>query len=202
MPTPDFALAPLDDWLQRLSAPVPDPGGGMAAGVVVATGAALVAMAAGYAQAEGSADVVAAATRVRDDALAAAEHDGRMSGLLVAAFRRPLADPGRGAALRAATVQAAEAGVVLVALAASLDGHLRWLERFGEPRLAPDVAVAGRMLACGIRSTAVNLRGNTASAAEAGADALTVHRLRDAIGDAQDAAARLDALAERVTASL
>lgn len=202
MPTTDLALSRLDDWLQRLSAPIPDPGGGTAAGVVVATGAALVAMAAGYAQAAGQSDIVAAAVRVRGDALAAAEHDGRMSGMLVAAFRRPLDDPDRGTAVREATVAAAEAGAVLVGLAASLDGHLRWLESFGEPRLAPDVAVAARMLACGIRSTAVNIRGNTTGAAEAGADARTLRRVRDALDEAQDAAARLDALAERVTATL
>ena len=76
------------------------------------------------------------------------------------------------------------------------------LERFGEARLAPDVAVAARMLACGIRSTAVNIRGNTTSAAGAGVDAPTLQRLRAAGERAEQAAARLDAVAERVTATL
>ncbi len=79
---------------------------------------------------------------------------------------------------------------------------LLWLERFGEARLAPDVAVAARMLACGIRSTAVNIRGNTTSAAAAGVDAPTLQRLRAAGERAEQAAARLDAVAERVTATL
>ena len=202
MPTSALAASRIDDWLQQLSAPVPDPGGGAAAGIVIATGAALVAMAAGYAPAEAAAEIAAAATRVRGDALTAAEHDGRMSGRLVAAFRRPIDDPERGEALRTATVAAADAGADLVALAASLEGPLLWLERFGEARLAPDVAVAARMLACGIRSTAVNIRGNTTSAAGAGVDASTLQRLRAAGERAEQAAARLDAVAERVTATL
>ncbi|WP_295818823.1 cyclodeaminase/cyclohydrolase family protein [uncultured Microbacterium sp.] len=202
MPMSELAASRLDDWLEKLSAPVPDPGGGAAAGIVIATGAALVAMAAGYVRADAAAELVATATRVRGEALAAAEHDGRMSGLLVAAFRRPTDDPGRDGALRTATVAAADVGADLVALAASLDGPLLWLERFGEARLAPDVAVAARMLACGIRSTAVNIRGNTTSAAAAGVDAPTLQRLRAAGERAEQAAARLDAVAERVTATL
>jgi hypothetical protein len=58
------------------------------------------------------------------------------------------------------------------------------------------------MLACGIRSTAVNIRGNTTSAAAAGVDAVTLERLRDAWDQATHAAGGLDAVAERVTAAL
>ncbi len=93
MSAPDLASARLDDWLAALAAPIPEPGGGAAAGVVIATGAALVAMTAGYAVAPQRDAVLADATRARRDALVAAEHDGRMSAALVAAFRRQDAVP-------------------------------------------------------------------------------------------------------------
>ncbi|MBN9175791.1 MAG: cyclodeaminase/cyclohydrolase family protein [Microbacterium sp.] len=203
MPTSTLAAARIDDWLERLSTPVPEPGGGEAAGVVIATGAALVAMAAGYALPGEQRDAaLEVAARARREALIGAEHDGRMSAALVAAFRRPLDDAGRDGAVREATVRAAQSGAALVAIAAGLEGTLAWLEHAGEPRLAPDVAVAARMLACGIRSTAVNIRCNVTSAIEAGADAETAHRLQAALDEAHAAAARLDACAERVTKTL
>lgn len=202
MSDPALATARIDDWLGELAAPAPEPGGGAAAGVVIATGAALVAMTAGYASGAERDGVLAVATRVRHAALVAAEHDGRMSTALVAAFRRPATDPDRAAAIVDTTVRAADASAGLVDLAASLTSPLLWLERHGEPRVAPDVAVAARMLACGIRSTAVNLRCDTTSAVAAGADDAVAVRLRVALTRALDAAAHLDSLADRVTATL
>lgn len=202
MSAPDLAAARLGDWLTALAAPAPEPGGGAAAGVVIATGAALVAMTAGYAAAPGGEDVLAAASAVRAEALIAAEHDGRMSASLVAAFRLPVSHPHRAEAIVQATVRAAEASAALVDAAASLTDSLAWLEVHGEPRVAPDVAVAARMLACGIRASAVNIRCDTTSAEAAGAAGEVTARLRTALVEAMDAAAVLDALAERVTATL
>lgn len=203
MPTSELSAARIDQWLEHLAAPVPEPGGGAAAGVVVATGAALVSMAAGYAAPGEQRDsVLDAASRARREALTAAEHDGRMSAALVAAFRRPPDDPDRARTVRETTVRAAQSSAELVVVARRLEGPLAWLERSGEPRLAPDVAVAARMLACGIRSTAVNILCDISSAVEAGIDESTADRLRTALGEALAAAAQLDALADRVTATL
>lgn len=203
MSTPELAAARIDDWLERLSAPVPEPGGGAAAGVVIATGAALVSMAAGYAQPGAERDAVLdAAARARREALAAAEHDGRMSAALVAAFRRPADDPERASAVQETTVRAARSSDALVSVAASLEEALDWLERRGEPRLAPDVAVAARMLVCGILSTAVNIRCDTTAAVGAGIDEATADELRAALGQAQSSVQRLNALADRITATL
>ncbi|AUG29045.1 MULTISPECIES: cyclodeaminase/cyclohydrolase family protein [Microbacterium] len=202
MSAPDLASARLDDWLAALAAPIPEPGGGAAAGVVIATGAALVAMTAGYAVAPHRDAVLADATRARRDALVAAEHDGRMSAALVAAFRRPAGDAQRPAAIIATTVAAAEASAALVDVAASLGSALTWLEEHGEPRVAPDVAVAARMLACGIRATAVNIRCDTTSARDAGAEVETLAPLRTALAEALAVAQRFDTLADRVTATL
>ena len=206
MSAPALATARIEDWLERLAAPVPEPGGGAAAGVVIATGAALAAMAAGYVPAGGSDverhGVLAAATAARREALAAAEHDGRMSAALVSAFRRPSDDPDRPAAILATTVRAAEASSALVDVAASLLPALAWLDEHGEPRLAPDVAVSARLLACGIRASAVNIRCDTTSAVDAGAEGAVIDRLRASLSAAEDAAAGLESLAERVTATL
>jgi len=99
-------------------------------------------------------------------------------------------------------VRAAEASAALVEVAASLLPSLAWLETNGEPRLAPDVAVSARLLSCGIRASAVNIRCDTTSAADAGADDAVIDRLRVSLADAEDAAARLESLAARVTATL
>lgn len=202
MSTPALATSRIDDWLERLAAPVPEPGGGAAAGLVIATGAALAAMAAGYAAGAESAAVVATATAARRSALDAAEHDGRMSAALVAAFRRDGDDPDRSAAIVETTVLAARASSALVEVAASLFPALAWLDAHGESRLAPDVAVSARLLASGIRASAVNIRCDTTSAVDAGARGAVITQLRTALTDAEDAAVRLEALAERITATL
>lgn len=202
MSTPALATSRIDDWLERLAAPVPEPGGGAAAGVVIATGAALVAMAAGYCAGAERDGVVAAATAARQSALDAAEHDGRMSAALVAAFRRDDNDPGRPVAIVQSTVGAARASAALVAVAASLLPALAWLEAHGVSRLAPDVAVSARLLAGGIRASAVNIRCDATSAVDAGASSAVIEELHAALTDAEDAAARLETLAERLTATL
>lgn len=202
MSASNLARTPLDEWLENLAAPTPEPGGGAAAGLVVATGAALVAMAAGYATGAEREPILAAASAARRAALAEADHDGRLSAELVAAFRLPESDLTRPALIRETTVRAAEAGSVLVEIAESLAPGLTWLELRGEPRLAPDVAVAARMFACGIRSTSVNIRCNTTSAALAGVAQELLEGLRAAYGAANDTADRFDALAERVEATL
>lgn len=198
----DLSSSPVGDWLERLAAPVPDPGGGAAAGLVIAAGAALVEMTAGYASGAEGAGIVGRASAARRAALAAAEEDGRMSAALVAAFRMPPDSEGRGAAIARTTARAAESSDALVQVAASLVAPLAWLEAHGEPRLAPDVAVAARMLACGIRSAAVNIRCDATSAADAGASDDQVQRFAVMLEAALEASAGLDELAERVTATL
>lgn len=198
-----FAATPLSRFLEHLAAPVPDPGGGAAAGVVIATGAALVQMTAGYAAPGPDRDrALAAAARARHDALAGAEADARVSGALVAAFRLPEETPDRAERIRTATLDAAASSVALVDIAAALTDALVWLESHGEARLAPDVAVAARMLACGIRSTAINIRCDATSAAQFGAHGGSIDGLRRDEASAHSAADLLDQLAARVTASL
>lgn len=202
MSTPELAHERIGDWLTALAAPHPEPGGGAAAGLVIATGAALVAMTAGYAEGSAAAGILEAATRARGDALAAAEHDGRMSAALVAAFRSPEDEPGRAAAIIEVTVRAADASAGLVDIASALAAPLAWLETHGAPRVAPDVAVAARLLACGVRAAAVNIRCDTSSAQDAGAGEPVTARLEAALAGALEAAQTLEALADRVTATL
>lgn len=207
MPAPDhspgsLADSAIADWLARLAEPVPDPGGGAAAGLVIATGAALVSMTAGYiAPAEGT-SIVGAAADARAAALAAADADARMSGELVAAFRMPLDAPDRGERILDSTIRAAASSVDMVEIAADLIAPLHWLAEHGEARLAPDVAVAARLLACGIRAAAVNIRCDASSAAQFGATADTLGGLRRHEATALESASTLDALALTVTERL
>ncbi|PZU48780.1 MAG: formiminotransferase-cyclodeaminase [Microbacterium sp.] len=201
-PETPLAAAPIGGWLERLAAPVPDPGGGAAAGLVIATGAALVEMTAGYAAGAERDGILERASQARHEALAAADEDGRMSAALVAAFRMPADAAGRAAAIAETTVRAADSSAALVRVAASLSAPLAWLEQHGETRLAPDVAVAARLLAAGIRAAAVNIRCDATSAADAGAPAGEVDRLAAMLAAALDDAATLDVVAERVTATL
>ncbi|MFT4052140.1 MAG: cyclodeaminase/cyclohydrolase family protein [Microbacterium sp.] len=202
-PAHDPAAGPFGDWLDRLAAPVPDPGGGAAAGVVIAIGAALVSMTAGYAAGSPEREgIVGAAAQARAQALQAAAEDAEMSATLVAAFRQPTSDPSRSARILAASLEAAIASERLAQIAAALLEPLRWLQRCGEPRLAPDVAVAARMLACGMRAAAVNLRCDATSAADAGASVADIAQLRAAQARTCDIAGELEALAGDVTQTL
>lgn len=198
-----LSAVPIGRWLERLAAPVPDPGGGAAAGLVIGVGAALVSMAARYVTPDSnSAAVVTAADGAREAALLAADADALMSAALVAAYRLPDDCAERAHRICEASLHAAESSGRLVEIAASLLEPLRWLQKFGEQRLAPDVAVAARLLAAGIRSSAVNIRCDTTAAEAVGASATALARLRETEGWTHDIAGELDALAGDVTAGL
>lgn len=205
-PTPNhapIASSRVGDWLDRLAAPVPDPGGGAASGLVIAAGASLVAMASGYAaESAERAHVHDAAVAAVTAALAAADQDAAQSGALVAAFRLPETDPERRARILAASSEAAESSQAMVEIAATLLLPLRWLQREGASRLAPDVAVAARLLAAGIRAAAVNVACDATSAAAFGAPGSEIASLRARQRRAEDIADELDALAGDVTRSL
>ncbi|MFT4228725.1 MAG: cyclodeaminase/cyclohydrolase family protein, partial [Microbacterium sp.] len=121
---------------------------------------------------------------------------------LVAAFRLPTDTPGREARIRRACLEAAASSADLVAIAGALREPLGWLAREGEQRLAPDVAVAARLLAAGIRAAAVNIRCDTTAAAAAGASADELRRLRDSEAHSDDLAGELEALAGEVAQAL
>ncbi len=189
------------DWLDALARPSPEPGGGAASALVLATGAALVGMTAGYAQpGEARDEALGAAASVRSLALRSADEDGELSARLVEAFRSP--PEHRDGLVRDAAVAAAESGVVIAGLAASLAPVLTWLGEHGDDRLMPDVAVAARLVSAAVRATAVNIRCNTTAAGSAGAEGAVLLRLREREERALRDARLLDELAEAVTGRL
>ncbi|WP_174604486.1 cyclodeaminase/cyclohydrolase family protein [Cnuibacter physcomitrellae] len=157
--------SPLAEWLDRLAEPVGDPGGGAAAGLMLAVSAALTSMVAGYegrtaerrasTAAEGSERAerpiplgVRRAERLRERAverrhaaLEAADADATASRRLGAALRMPSGSD-RDAAVREASLAATESSVALGDLVlASLD-DLAAIAGASDDVLIADVAVA------------------------------------------------------------
>ncbi|MDX2377671.1 cyclodeaminase/cyclohydrolase family protein [Microbacterium sp. LRZ72] len=186
-------------WLERLAATAPAPGGGAAAAMTLAIGAAVAEMAAGYAAAESHRTAaLSAAADVRARALGAADRDAAASARLVAAYRLPdgdAADAERAGAL----AEAAGASLAIAAAAASLEPTLRWLAVYGDERLAPDVVVAARTVAAALRAAAATARSSL-SALPAG-NAAREDGDRAEL-DAVTLADELDDLAGRVTGTL
>lgn len=182
-------------WLEHLAAPTPAPGGGAAAAVTLAIGAAVVEMAAGYAPAGSDrAAAIMAAARVRAAALSAAERDAAASARLVAAHRLPAA--GSAGERAEALAEAMEASLAVASLAAPLVPPLRWLAAHGDGRLSPDVVVAARTLAAAVRSAAATARANVSafpSEDAGGDDGRRAERGAVALAD------ELDDLARRVS---
>lgn len=158
--------SPLAEWLDRLAEPVGDPGGGAAAGLMLAVSTALTSMVAGYegraAERRGTATApsrdagaeariplgVRRAERLRERAVArrhaaleAADADAVASRDLGAALRMPSGDD-RDAAVREASLAATESSVTLGDLVlASLD-DLAAIAGAADDVLVADVAVA------------------------------------------------------------
>lgn len=201
-PADDLSAGVLAPWIESLADPVPAPGGGAAGAVTIAIGAAVLGMTAGYAP-EGSESrrAISLASRARQDALALADRDATASAALVAAFRLPDGAPSRAARAEALR-EAAAASLAVARLPLPLVDPLRWLAAHGDPMLAPDVAVAGRTLAAGVRSACATARSNLRAAAAAGVDDEALAPLRAAESDARRGAGFLDAVASRVDDAL
>jgi formiminotetrahydrofolate cyclodeaminase len=200
-------------WLDSLAAPVPAPGGGAASAVVLAIGAAVAEMVAGYAPSGQDRDAsLAAVSAVRREALAAADRDAAASAALIAAFRRDDTDADAATLREIATERrqaldvATQSSLGIALAAAPLGNALAWLAEHGEPRLAPDVVVAARTVAAGVRSAAATAHANVEASVperstdEAGSRELS--RLRDAVSGVFALAATLDEIADRVTSRL
>jgi formiminotetrahydrofolate cyclodeaminase len=143
--------------LDRLAARTPAPGGGSAAALACATAAALVEMAASFA--DGATEAAARAGTLRARALELAEADQDSYPPVLAAARLAADDPARPAALAAALSGAAEIplevariGAELAALAAALAGD-------GSRYLAGDAVTAALLAeaACGAAAALVEI---------------------------------------------
>lgn len=156
------ARVALGDLLDALARDHGDPGGGAASGVVTAVAAALAQMVSRYSAAEpAAADIDDRLAVLRDEAITAADEDGRASGALGAALR-PVDPDERGERDRRiveAATRAASTSASLGEIALGVWREVRLLSDVGNRHLMSDVAVAADAVAAGLGGAATNLRG-------------------------------------------
>jgi formiminotetrahydrofolate cyclodeaminase len=143
----------LEELLAEIAERTPAPGGGAAAGIGCALGAALVEMAARFAGLEEAAERAAALGR---EGLALADADRTAYAPVLAALRLPADDPGRAEALLVAQSAAAEVPLGIAEAAASAATLARDVAAAGKPGLRGD-ALAGADLAAGAARAAARL---------------------------------------------
>jgi methenyltetrahydrofolate cyclohydrolase len=143
----------LDAFLASMGARTASPGGGAAAAVGCALGAALAEMAARFAGLESAA---ARAAALRGEALELAEADHAAYAPVLEAMRRPADDPERADALRVALSAAADVPLAIAEAAAGAAVLARDVAAAGKPALRGD-ALAGADLAAGAALAAARL---------------------------------------------
>lgn len=164
----------VSEYLDRLAAAVPVPGGGAVAGITLAQANALGSMVVGYAIGKPKFAAHDAAHRAaharfesgRARSLDLASQDALAYAELNALWRLPKEDPARAgfdAAVRAA-IAAPEA---TVDLAESTVGALEVLVGSTSASLASDLRIALDLAACGARAAQENVRINLPSLADA-----------------------------------
>jgi methenyltetrahydrofolate cyclohydrolase len=161
-------------WLGSLSSEAPTPGGGAAAGVVAATGAALIAMVGrltvgkdGFADVEDRMrSIVDAADGEREAFLALADEDAQAFESVMASFRFPKGTDEEKTA-RTLAIQDAYQGAAAVPLRLA-ERAVRLMEvaedatAMGNPQAASDGYCAGTMLFAAALAAIANVRINAA----------------------------------------
>ncbi|WP_424447993.1 cyclodeaminase/cyclohydrolase family protein [Microbacterium arborescens] len=156
------ARVALGDLLDALARDHGDPGGGAASGVVTAVAAALAQMVSRYSAAEpAAADIDDRLAVLRDEAITAADEDGRASGALGAALRPVDSDERdeRDRRIVEAATRAASTSASIGEIALGVWREVRLLSDVGNRHLMSDIAVAADAVAAGLGGAATNLRG-------------------------------------------
>ena len=159
------------DFAERLAAREPVPGGGGAAALVGALGAALASMVANYTvgkprYAAVEADVrlaLAQAERIRHWLLVLVDEDARAYGLVSAAYALPREDPARTDAVEAALHEAALPPYRTMVSCARALMALEELGQKGSRMLLSDVACGAHLCRAAMEASSVNVYVNTAS---------------------------------------
>ncbi len=171
--SPSFGASPVEEFLARLAANTPTPGGGAAAALAEATGAALLEMAAHVTARKRNADVerlTAHAGEARDlraQLLRSMDADAAAYDGVAEALRLPKSDEAESQARREALQRALEhaARVPLETAAHGLEALAlaeRLLPLCGK-QLASDLAVAVRLTLAGIHGALDNVDANALS---------------------------------------
>lgn len=170
----------IEAFLEKLASSAPEPGGGAAAALVGAAGAALVSMVANLTAGRekfASAQAEMEAARARADALRAAllaaiDRDAEAFRGVMAAYKMPRETDAQKTARRLATQDALRAAsripAEVVALCEDVAAWSRVTAEKGNPQVISDAAVAALLAAAAAESAALNVRINVASIADAG----------------------------------
>jgi formiminotetrahydrofolate cyclodeaminase len=170
----------VERWLDELASDAPAPGGGAAAAMNVAIGAALVSMVCNltigkprYAEHEQTmAEVLARATELRADALRLADEDARAFDAVAAAYRLPKETEeekrARSAAIQAGLRTAADVPLRTAGVAAEVIGLAARIVDGSNVNVVSDVAVAAASARAGLVAAALNVEVNLASMTDAG----------------------------------
>lgn len=162
----------LDEWTRALGESSGSPGGGAAAGVMLAIAASLTSMVAGYTRLseDQQEDLHALRTRagqLRRTALQAADDDAAASRAFGAAFTLPRG-PQRTDAIHQASLEAAESSAVLGEHAVRAIDDAVWLAEKGNPSLIADVMVAFGALRTALTAARTNVSFDLASLRSSG----------------------------------
>lgn len=159
-PTGGLFALPVDEFLERVAAREPAPGGGAVAGATVAAAAGLVAMAARFSEG----DTAAAADRadaLRQHACALAEEDGSRYAAVLAAYQLPRDPAGpRRERIVAALADATDIPLALVECARDVGTLGVAVAAGGNPNLRGDAITAVLLADAAGRSAAHLVRCN------------------------------------------
>lgn len=117
----------MEEFLTRLAAATPTPGGGAAGGMAAAMAAALGEMACGIAEkrsVEGAGELRTLCAVSREQLTQAAHDDALAFDAVLAAYRLPKTDSGRAGRIREALKEAAESPLAMIGEIAHLAGIL------------------------------------------------------------------------------
>jgi methenyltetrahydrofolate cyclohydrolase len=171
----------LRDLLDAFSSPDPTPGGGSAAAMTGALGAALLAMVAGLPKTKhGTPEERAALDAARADLLRLQgalveliDRDAAAYDQVVAAYRQPKTSDAekatRAAAIQAALREATEAPLATARACAAAVRAGRVVAEFGNPSARSDVGVGVQALLTALQGAFFNIEANIGSLKDAGA---------------------------------
>ncbi len=167
-----YAGLPIDAFLEKLASSAPEPGGGAAAALVGATGAALVSMVANltigkpqYAAAQSEMEQARSqAEALRGELVAAVDRDAEVFRRVMAAYAMPRSTGDEKAARRQATQQALKEASQVPAEVVRLCQQVAALSRVtterGNVRAVSDAAIAALLADAAARSAALNVKIN------------------------------------------
>lgn len=195
----------LNDYLGRLASREPTPGGGAAAALHAAQGAALIAMVARYTTGakyaeheEQSSRIAARADDIIPEALQLADDDEKAFASVIAAYRLPSTSEedrtARSRAIQQATIAAAAPPRALIGLATEVVDLGRELAEFSNPNVISDVAAASEAARAAIATALITLDMNI----NAITDEETRTRFTDELRDGHNAVLSAQAVTDRV----